>query len=73
MLNILKVMGNCIFIYTHWAPNSKKIIKKIPFYMWPMFNHVRPCVNYEWTKIQLRMNLNLTIIELKINWKWIKN
>jgi hypothetical protein len=24
--------------------------------MWPMFTHVHSCVNYEWNKIQLRMN-----------------
>jgi len=22
VLNKLKVMGNCVFIYTHWAPSS---------------------------------------------------
>jgi hypothetical protein len=33
--------------------------------MWPIFTHVDPCmahvysyVNYEWTKIQLRVNWN---------------
>jgi hypothetical protein len=34
--------------------------------------HVHPCVNYEWIKIQLKMNLNLIKSELeliiKVNW-----
>jgi hypothetical protein len=44
------------FIYTHWAPSFKKILKKLPIYMCA---HVCPCVNYEWIKIQLRVNVNL--------------
>ncbi len=43
MLNKLKVMENFISIYTPWAPNSKKFIKKFPMYMWPMFTHVGQC------------------------------
>jgi len=56
MLNKLKVMGNHTVIYTHWAPHSKEFFKKNPFYMWPMFAHVHPCVNYEWTKNKLEIN-----------------
>jgi hypothetical protein len=41
-----KVMGNFISIYTTWAPNSRKFLKNLPIYMWPMFTHVHPCVNY---------------------------
>ncbi len=67
MLNKLKVMGNSTFIYVHWAFNSRKIIKKLPIYMWPMFTHVHPRVNYEYTKIELEVNLNLTKSELKVN------
>ncbi len=40
MLNRLKVIWDFIFIYTHWAPNLKKLLKKLPTYMWPMFIHV---------------------------------
>ncbi len=50
MLNRLKVMKNFISIYTQWAPSSRKFLKKLPIYIWPMFAHVRPCVNYGWTK-----------------------
>ncbi len=42
MLNILKVMESSTLIYTHWAPSSKKFIKKLPIYMWSIFIHVRP-------------------------------
>jgi hypothetical protein len=38
-----KVMKNSISIYTPWAPSSKKFIKKLPIYMWPMFTHVGQC------------------------------
>jgi len=34
--------------------------------MWPMFTHVHPRVNYEWTKTRLKMNLNLFKTELRI-------
>jgi len=54
VLNKLKVMGNSTSIYTYWAPSSKKFLKKVPTYMWPMFTHKCPCapicgpnVNYE--------------------------
>jgi hypothetical protein len=43
VLNVIKVMGNSIFIYTPWAPSSKKFLKMFLVYMWPMFTHVRPC------------------------------
>jgi hypothetical protein len=42
MLNILKVMESSTFISTHSGPSSKKFIKKLPIYMWPIFIHVRP-------------------------------
>ncbi len=45
MLNRLNVMCNSISIYTHWALNSKKLFKKLPTYMWPMFTHVHPFGN----------------------------
>jgi len=34
MLNVLQVMWDSTFIYIHWAPNSKKLFKILPFYMW---------------------------------------
>jgi hypothetical protein len=43
MLNKLKVMGNSTSIYTPWAPNIRKFIKKLPIYMWPMFIHMCQC------------------------------
>jgi hypothetical protein len=67
VLNKLKVMRNFMSICAHWAPSSKKFFKKFPIYMWLMFTHVHPCVNYEWTKTQLKVNLNLIKSELKIN------
>ncbi len=36
MLNRPKVMGNYISIYTTWAPNSRKFLKKLSIYMWLM-------------------------------------
>ncbi len=41
VLNKLKVKWNFISIYIHWAPNSRKLLKKLPTYMWPMYIHVR--------------------------------
>jgi hypothetical protein len=67
MLNILKVMKNSTSICTHWAPSLKKFFKKKSIYMWPMFTHVRLGVNYEWTKTQLKVSLNLIKSELRIN------
>jgi hypothetical protein len=43
MLNRLKVMENFSSIYTHWAPSSRKFLKKLTIYIWPMCVHVRPC------------------------------
>jgi hypothetical protein len=43
VLNRLKVMGNPTSIYTHLAPSSRKFLKKLPIYMWPMFAHVHTC------------------------------
>jgi hypothetical protein len=65
MLNKLKVVGNFPFIYTPWAPSSKKFLKKFPIYMWFMFTHVRPYA----PMCELWLNLNLT----KVNWEIIKN
>jgi hypothetical protein len=60
MLKKLKVMANSTSIYTPWAPNFKKYFKKFPMYTCgpysPMCANVHPCVNYEWTKIQLKVN-----------------
>jgi len=43
VLNKLKVMGNFTSIYTPWAFSSRIFFKKLPIYMWFMFNHVFPC------------------------------
>jgi len=56
VLNKLNVMKFFTSICTHWAPSPKKFFQKLPIYMWPMFTHVRPCVNYEWSKTQLIVN-----------------
>jgi hypothetical protein len=66
VLNKLNVMKNYIFIYNLWASTSKKFIKKLPIYMWPMFTHVRQSVNYEWIK-------DSTESELKFNYKCTKS
>jgi len=42
--------GESYPIYTHCTLNSRKFFKKLLIYMWPMFTHVHPCVNYEWIK-----------------------
>jgi hypothetical protein len=38
-----------------------------------MFTHVHSCVNYEWINIQLRVNLDLTKKEFKINYDRTKS
>jgi hypothetical protein len=40
VLKRLTMMGYSIFIYTHWAFNSKKNFKKFATHMWPMCTHV---------------------------------
>ncbi len=58
LLNKLKVMGSSTFIYTHWAPSSKKFFK-LPIYMClcsPILVHVHPCVAHVWTMSELRFN-----------------
>jgi ATP adenylyltransferase/5',5'''-P-1,P-4-tetraphosphate phosphorylase II len=40
LLNKLKVMGNSTFIYTYMAFSSRKFLKKLLTYMWPMCTHV---------------------------------
>jgi len=61
VLNMLNVLGNSTFIYIPWVPNSRKFLKKLPIYMWPMCAHVRTMGelkhDWEWTKIQLKINL----------------
>ncbi len=47
VLNKLKLIKNSTSIYGHWAFISRIFFKKLPTYMWPMFAHVHPCVNYE--------------------------
>jgi len=47
VLNILRVVNNSTSINTHWTSSSKKFINKFSIYMWPMFTHVHPCVNYK--------------------------
>ncbi len=55
VLNILKVMWNSIFIYTHWAPSSKKILKNILTYMCgPCPSMWEPIMNYELTTNALK-------------------
>ncbi len=70
MLNRLKVMWDCIFIYTHWALSSKKLLKKIQLTCGPCSHMCDPCapmcgpcpsmweliMNYEKTKSELEMN-----------------
>jgi hypothetical protein len=41
VLNKLKIKWNSTSIYTHWALNSRKLLKKLSTYMWPMSIHVR--------------------------------
>jgi hypothetical protein len=67
MLNKLKVMRNSTSTYIPWAPCLRKYFNKLPIYMWPIFTRVHPCVNYEWTKTQLKVNKNSTKSELKFN------
>ncbi len=33
MLNKLKVIGNYTFMYTPWAPSSRKLTNKLSIYM----------------------------------------
>jgi hypothetical protein len=56
MLNKLKVIGNPTSIYTHSTLSSKKFLKKLPIYMWPMFAHVRSCVTHVWIMNELKLN-----------------
>jgi len=71
VLNWLKVIANSTSIYTPWASSSRKFFQKLPIYMWPMFTHVQTMnelrLNWKWTKIQLRVKLDLNKSELKIN------
>jgi len=63
-------MDNSTSIYTYWAPSSKKFIKKLPTYMWPIFAlsaYVHPCVNHELTRSELKVNEIWTKNELWIN------
>ncbi len=73
VLNKREVIENSTSIYTPWAPNSRKIFKKLPIYMWPMCTHVwitnELIFNLKWTKTQLRVNLNLTKSELRMNYE----
>jgi hypothetical protein len=73
MLNILKVMYDCTFIHTHWAPSSKSLLKKLPIYMCPMFIHVELIVNYELIENDLKFNWELIINELEVNLRIITN
>ncbi len=38
VLNKLKVMWDSTSNYTHWALSSRKLLKKLPTFMWPMSN-----------------------------------
>jgi len=69
-------MENYTFIYTPWASNSKKFLKELSIYTHCapktqnfklMCVNVHPCVNYEWSKIQLRVNENPTKNEFRLN------
>jgi NADH:ubiquinone oxidoreductase subunit F (NADH-binding) len=64
MLNKLKVMTNYTSIYTHLA------LSWMHFFFQFTCGACSPCVpmcTHVWTKTQLRMNLNLTKSELRIN------
>jgi hypothetical protein len=59
MLNELKVMGNSIFVYTHWHLIQEIFFKNFqptcgPYS--PMCAHAYPCVNYDQTKTQLNVD-----------------
>jgi hypothetical protein len=61
MLNKLKVKGILFLLYS--LDTYFKEIFQLPIHMWPIFTHVHlcvahvhPCVNYEWIKIQLKMD-----------------
>jgi len=59
VLNILKVMGNFIFICTHRTPNSKKFSRTFQLTYGPyssMCAHVHPM----WIKTQLKEKWDLT-------------
>jgi hypothetical protein len=60
MLNILKVVWNFIFIYTYWAPSSRKLLKKPPIYMWSTFTHVWPMCTHVWP-MSIHMGVNSEI------------
>jgi hypothetical protein len=55
MLNKLKVMWDSTSIYTHWAPSSKKLFKKISTYMCPNSPMCNPCL-FMWPMTKLKMN-----------------
>jgi len=64
MLSKLKVTWDSSFIYTHWALSSRKLFRKLPTYMWPMFIHVWPMSIHVGTN---NMNYELIKSELKVN------
>jgi hypothetical protein len=64
VFNRLKVMENFTFIYTPWAPSSKKFLNKLSIHMWLMFIHVRQCGAFV---CKLWMNQDSTKNEPKIN------
>jgi hypothetical protein len=59
----VKVMWDYTSINIHWAFSSKKLFKKLPTYMWPMFTHVWPISIH----VELIINYELIMSELKIN------
>ncbi len=72
VLNRSKILRIPNFIYTHCAPNSINLQPtcgpRSPMcaYVWPMCDLCPPRVNYEWIKTQLKVNLKLIKIELKV-------
>jgi hypothetical protein len=59
VLNKLTVMGNSTSIYTPWAPTQASFSKNFQSTCGPCSStcaNVHPCMNYEWTNIQLKVN-----------------
>jgi hypothetical protein len=55
VLNKLKVMGNSTFIYTYQTFNSRTSNLYVG-HLHPYVTHVYPCVNYELTRNELKVN-----------------
>jgi hypothetical protein len=58
--NVKQIKGDVNYTFIYLTLSKKKFLKKLSTYMWPMSTHVYSCMNYEWIKIQLKMNWKLT-------------